>query len=73
MITIKPMFFILLYQIIIQSEWLRPDNLTDDSKLIYDRMKDLATCPVCLDMLKDPVACTECAGTVCRACRNDNS
>ena len=36
-------------------------------------MKDLVTCPVCLDMLKDPVACTECAGTVCRACRNDNS
>ena len=35
-------------------------------------MKDLATCPICLDMLNDPVACLECSGTVCRNCRNIN-
>ena len=32
-------------------------------------MEDLFTCPICLDLLKDPVTCSECSGTMCLNCR----
>ena len=53
----------------IQSEWLKPDNLTDESLIQYKNIEDLFTCPICFEMLKEPVTCTECSGTMCLNCR----
>ena len=45
---------------------------------MYEQMTDVLSCPVCLDMLIDPVDCQECSGTICRKClpaynnNNDN-
>ena len=32
-------------------------------------MEELFTCPICFEIFKDPVACTECSGTMCLSCR----
>ena len=39
---------------------------------LYDQLKDNVNCPVCLEMLVDPVDCQECSATVCRKCLSDN-
>ena len=36
-------------------------------------MEELVTCPICLEMLKDPVACMECSSTMCHSCRTSAS
>jgi hypothetical protein len=35
---------------------------------MYEQMTDVLSCPVCLEMLIDPVDCQECSGTICRKC-----
>ena len=48
------------------------DYFTDESLQKYEEFSDLLNCPICLDMLDDPVECEQCSGTVCRKCLNVN-
>ena len=35
-------------------------------------MKKITECPICLDILNDPVECSKCGGTSCNACSHKN-
>ena len=62
----------ILIKIINNSEYPIEHYLTDESKQLYDRIKDVLNCTICLDMPTDPVECLECSATVCRYCLSVN-
>ena len=61
-----------LLKFYLNSKHRKEDYFTDESLQKYEEFSDLLNCPICLDMLEDPVECDQCSGTVCRRCLNAN-
>ena len=65
-------YIIALIKIYLNSIYKKEEYLTDESLQLYNQFSDVLNCPICLDMMDDPVECDKCSGTVCRKCLNAN-